>query len=179
MSDSAEFPPPELAVGPQEDSVLKQKRRLVRISALTAIVVGAFLPWASISAPFIGSINKNGIDGDGAVTLVLAGIGIIANLRQSANSTLRSHHTTTAVIGVICGGIAVVDMVDVSRLADDTDLAVVQIGIGLWVTLASALVALGSSVGSGTWRFGERRIDYRSSAPGGRVLKRDSGERDR
>jgi len=177
VSDPAEFPPPELAAGPQENSVLNQKRRLIRITALAAIAVGAFLPWASISAPFIGSINKNGVDGDGVVTLALAGIGIIANLRQSASTTLRSHHTTTAVIGVICGGIAVVDMVDVSRLADDTDLAVVQIGIGLWVTLASALVALGSSVGRGIVSFGERRIDYRSSTPGGRVLKRDSGKR--
>ena len=140
--------------------------------------MGAFLPWASISARFIGSVNKNGVDGDGVVTLVLAGVGIIANLRQSANSNLRSRHTTTAVIGVICGGIAVIDMIDVSRLADETDLAVVQIGIGLWLTLASALVALGSSVGREILRFGERRIDYRSSAPGGRILKRGSGKRD-
>ena len=47
-------------------------------------VLGAFMPWAVIRAPFIGQISVAGSDGDGKYT---AGIGLIVAAVALARST--------------------------------------------------------------------------------------------
>jgi hypothetical protein len=39
------------------------------------------MPWATASAPFIGTVTKAGVDGDGIFTLLIAaGLGVMAAL---------------------------------------------------------------------------------------------------
>jgi hypothetical protein len=35
------------------------------------VAIGSLMPWLSITAPFVGTISKNGTDGDGKITLVV------------------------------------------------------------------------------------------------------------
>jgi hypothetical protein len=111
-----------------------------------AVVVGSLLPWAEVTAPFIGTVTKSGTDGDGVLTLigalVIAGLGFLAfGSRRSRGAIIGS-----LVVAGLIALVAVVDMVDVSsRIADveDQDLAVsASIGIGLWVVLLGAGVAI-------------------------------------
>src|SRR5262245_20666262 len=47
----------------------------VVIAAAAAIAIGSFLPWATVSAPLVGTISKSGVQGgDGIVSLVGAGV---------------------------------------------------------------------------------------------------------
>ena len=107
---------------------------------------GAAIPWAEVTAPFIGTVTKSGTDGDGVLTLigalVIAGLGFLAfGSRRSRGAIIGS-----LVVAGLIALVAVVDMVDVSsRIADveDQDLAVsASIGIGLWVVLLGAGVAI-------------------------------------
>jgi hypothetical protein len=43
----------------------------ILLGAGALLVVGALLPWATVIAPFVGTISAAGTDGDGVITLVL------------------------------------------------------------------------------------------------------------
>jgi hypothetical protein len=130
---------------------------LVGIAGLLA-VFGAFLPWVTLSAPFIGTISKNGVDGDGVYTIGLgAALLIYAIIRIGA---FRLHASIAAVLAVGLLGLAVVDFVDVYRAAADLRSIVsnqsdglgigaaiaqatsISAGIGLWLEIFAALMAL-------------------------------------
>jgi hypothetical protein len=53
-----------------------QEMRVGAFIGAGIIAVGSFMPWASVTIG-LGTINKNGIDGDGKITLVLAGLGAL------------------------------------------------------------------------------------------------------
>ena len=100
------------------------------------IVVGAFLPWASVQTVF-GTISKNGIDGDGAVTAVLGlVIGGMFLLQR------RGGYLAAVVLSALTIAISGYDLIDVGRLGDDADgFASISAGIGLYATLLGGLAA--------------------------------------
>ena len=181
MSKDFELPPPPRSLEPTQGLGGADRKKKVRIVALGAICVGAFLPWASFTAPFIGSVTKNGINGDGVVTLILAGIALATNLRTNSLSDLSARHVPTALISAVCAIVAVMDMNDVNRFSDESDLAVVEVGVGLWVTLVGALVAFGVSLGRKSPMANERRVIYQTAQPRKRALRRrkDTGSSSR
>lgn len=109
------------------------------------VVVGSFLPWASVSA-FGQEVNVDGMDGDGPLTLIggvlVGALVLAAHLQRPA----RWKVVTALVVAALVTLIAVIDVVDVnSRVADvEGDFAVdleAAIGIGLWLVLAGGIVA--------------------------------------
>ena len=102
-------------------------------------MVGAVLPWAT----FLG-LTKNGIDGDGAITIVIAalvmGAGIWTVLRAPLGIPI-----TALVLSALIALIAVIDISDVSSTG-------LSVGSGLWLTL----VAGGVGLAAGIWALAAR-----------------------
>ncbi|WP_116068367.1 hypothetical protein [Asanoa ferruginea] len=63
------------------------------LGAGAAATIGSFLPWASVTAPLIGTVSASGVDGtDGWVTAAL-GLALVA----FGTLTLRRHRMPSAV----------------------------------------------------------------------------------
>jgi hypothetical protein len=116
-------------------------------------VLSAFLPWVSASALF-ASISKVGVEGDGVFT---AAAGVVVILAGLAGISTSWAWVVALVAALAAGGIGVMDLQDVqARIAGlESEAFVAQVGLGLWGTVAGALVATvaalyqGFVVGSG------------------------------
>ncbi len=113
------------------------------------MIIGSFAPWVTMTI-FIGSIEVNGMDGDGKITLC-CGIGAVALL--AVHLFAGSHPTWTAFLAtavlLLSGIIGAVDWSDLNDLLatsgeEDIDLGVLaRVGWGLQVmTIASFAGAL-------------------------------------
>ena len=85
--------------------------------------------------------------GDGWITLVL-GIAIAIGGFTAIRGPRGRTWITVLIAAVIMIGVALLDVRSVfSRMWDAGDLAVVQVGIGLWLVLAGGLIAALASFG--------------------------------
>lgn len=117
----------------------------VVLVGVALVVVGSFLPWASVSA--LGQeLTVDGMDGDGPLTLIggalVGALALAAHLQRPA----RWKVITALVLAALVTLVAVIDVVDVNnRVAEvEGDFAVdleASIGIGLWLVLAGGVVA--------------------------------------
>lgn len=110
------------------------------IIGAAAMGVGAFLPWASITAAFVGTISKSGIDGgDGwgfVVFAVLVAVGAVNGLPWMP-----------AIFGGLGLALGIYEAVDINnRIGDVADLATASIGLGLWLCIAGSVAAIVAGV---------------------------------
>jgi hypothetical protein len=129
-----------LAIAPRAIAVL--------ISGLL-IIVGSFLPWISLSAAFVGTISRSGIEGggDGIVTAVAGGILITLAWRLY---TAPKEARPPSIVGCLIGlallaflfGLEYPDLSARVAKAQEGGLAVASIGIGFYVMAAGAVLAL-------------------------------------
>ena len=125
---------------------------LVKVLALggaALAVIGSFLPWATVSGGFV-DISKNGMDGDGVITLVgaLTFGGLAA--WSLLGSWSKGRVIGALVVAVLVTLIAVIDIADVASRFSDIDTEAlgldVSIGIGLWIVLLGGLVGVAGCV---------------------------------
>lgn len=108
------------------------------------LVVASFLPWAKLTAPFVGTITKAGVDngGDGIATLiggaVLALCGWMIVGRHSPWLAV-----AVLIVAVGLGLLLVFDFVDIaSRFADiEQTVASTDYGAGLYLAAVGVVVA--------------------------------------
>lgn len=102
-----------------------------------AVVVGALLPWATVSTAF-GTLSVNGTDGDGVLTL---GGGVVAAALLLFGRGRRWAAVVAAVVGVLVTIVGVYDLVNVSSAAAGatSNFARASAGVGLWVTVVGGL----------------------------------------
>lgn len=128
---------------------------IVQLLGGALVVIGSFLPWATIYSG-LGAISISGIDrgGDALFTLLL-GIGIIAvagsRLLGLADPSRAVRFWSPFVAGLLAVGVAVLDYVNVSQSIDenlDGAVAAGSVGAGIYVIgvggLLSTLAALRS-----------------------------------
>lgn len=122
--------------------------RVLIFGGAAVLAAGSLLPWVKVSVGFL-TVTKNGTDGDGVLTLILA--GLVALLFW-----LVKPHITAAVLVLILGGlggiIAVYDIIDLSNRAHSllvsSNLVSASIGIGLILAgLASLVIVVGAIIG--------------------------------
>lgn len=137
-------------------------RAWVAIVAGAAIIIASFLPWASVTAPLIGTMSVSGTDGgDGWIT---AAIGAALEVYGAMTVRRRPHPAITALAALASLGAAVMAAWKIVELrqkvtelraemaadaADDqlgigramADAVHVRIGAGLWLLTAAGLVA--------------------------------------
>lgn len=154
------FPPPQGyppqqgwgATAPPRGWTRAESRRatgplVIPLVAAALTILGALLPWATIQTVF-GSVSVSGVDDgrDGTLTvflgLILGVVALVALVRRSRGVAVG---VTAIVIGVLVGLIGVIDVVDVSRVADDVNaegFARASVGVGLWLTCLSGVLAV-------------------------------------
>lgn len=117
------------------------------------VIIGSILPWATAQSAF-GSINKNGIEGDGKITLatgiiaILCGIAILVSEKNSGWIGL-------AVIASIASmAVAIIDLIDVSNKLSGVSNEFIQAsaGIGLYVVLVGGIVGIVGALASAVKR---------------------------
>lgn len=112
-----------------------------------AIAVGCFLPWASITAPFVGTISKAGIEGDGVFFLGLAAAlaGIAFAFARTVPSSLPQRRWGLAVLIAVLALFTAFEVTDLtSRFADLSDeefTVATSYGAGLWLVGAGVIAA--------------------------------------
>jgi Protein of unknown function (DUF2510) len=112
------------------------------------LAVGSLLPWVKASAG-IFSVTKNGTDGDGVITIVIAGLVALLYL------VIKQRPATEWValsLGGVAAAVAIYDIVDVSNRAHDlsaSNSAVsASVGIGLIIAAVGAVaIIIGGIIG--------------------------------
>ena len=118
------------------------------------VILGAFLPWVSVSVSLLGessSHSTNGIDGDGKITLLLAiGALVLTVLKNPAQAKL------FALLALIASSLAaLIGIYDATQIGGNSEAKTmmeamgsgfkVSLGIGLYLTiLGGAVAAFGS-----------------------------------
>lgn len=117
---------------------------VVAAVASVVVVIAAFLTWATIE--LLGeSVSISGTDdgSDGVLTLILgAGALIVAGVARVKGRTGRAMPVIVAVLGALTLLIGLIDIADVTSVADNPVFAGadVSVGIGLWLTALGGLV---------------------------------------
>lgn len=108
------------------------------------MIIGAFLPWATVTAPFLGTISKNGIDGDGVFTLVAGVVVAVLGFPLISQRALKpGRGIPIAIVSGLAAAIGIYDLVDVNNAANDLEGPVAaSAGAGLYLTAAGAVAAL-------------------------------------
>jgi hypothetical protein len=127
------------ALEPKKATSTTTGRTMVQLGAL-GLVIGALLPWAHITAAFVGKVSKAGYEGDGAFT---GGIGllILIGALVSKGKVGKPYSVASAVFSVIAGLILLVDLAQVGSIGADLEFAVVQTGVGIYLSLVGAFLA--------------------------------------
>ena len=108
------------------------------IGASALVALGSLLPWATATTAF-GSISVDGTSGDGKITLILAGIGILCGLLFLHVDRSKSGWAGLgAVAFVLAGGVSIYHVAKLPK--PTTNLAIVSVGIGLWLGTIGAVV---------------------------------------
>ena len=122
------------------------------VAGAVAAIVAAFLPWISATAAFVASESRNGLDGDGQITIVL---GVAAAVL--AVVALRGHPAPLAALVIVAGlgaliaVIGVIDYVDARNrigdlTAEERQLVAISIGAGLYLTIAAGIAIIVGAV---------------------------------
>lgn len=118
---------------------------IASLAASVGIILGSIGPWGSFMA-----FTKNGLEGDGIITLVLGVLSTVAMFtlfsRGSADGNVI--RWVGPAVSVICLGIAIYDIMNVSSHTAEFfgETIGIQIGWGLWlVAISSAILFLTST----------------------------------
>jgi len=132
----------------------------IMIIGSLATVVGSFMSWATASAGFIGSISKNGIDGDGKVVAVLGGIAGYLVFSKREHLT-RKDVLLPAILSAISFIVCLIDLLDIQNKADSaTSGVILQVGNGLWICLFGAGATLVAAIYNWFSRGKEKLVRY-------------------
>ena len=120
----------------------------VTLVAGIGLVVGSLLPWATISAPFIGTVNITATDGDGMLTLIAGlAVSLIGILGLTPRGVGVAGLVSLTFLVLLAAFVAFTDLGNISGLAADVSedgFGAASVGIGLWlVTIATVVGGVG------------------------------------
>ena len=112
------------------------------------IVLGSFLPWLTATAPFVGTISTNGVQGgDGIITLILGVVTILIGVTQLTATNMSGFLQRSSIVtGIITAIVAVVDYNSVQERIEEvkgqSELVVGTVGTGIWTLFVGAALAI-------------------------------------
>jgi hypothetical protein len=109
---------------------------------LGALIIGSIGPWATASLAGV-TASKNGLDGDGAITLVLALVAGALLAAHALGRLGRAAPIAVTVLSAIALIVCIVDLIDTSgsKLGIDTSP-----GWGLWLATVGAAGMLAAAI---------------------------------
>ena len=130
----------------------------VGIIAMIFVALGSVLPWATVSAS-IFSASKNGLSGDGVITIVLAFLGLGFFVVGIARDK-RWPFVVGLALSVLISAASIFDAADITRVGVSAKSgATVTIGVGLVLCIIGGVIGVVSGFG------GEGMISRSSGAP--------------
>ena len=110
------------------------------------LVFGSLLPWATVTAPFIGQVSVSGTEGDGVITILMGAGLLFLGYRMLAGASRRAL-LTAVVVAALAVALVVFEFADISSAAADggEDLAGLvdaSPAIGLYFCAMGAVAAL-------------------------------------
>jgi hypothetical protein len=124
-------------------------------------LLGTFLPWVKLSAPYVGTLTRAGIQGDGvflAVGAVVAGIIGLVLLSRPANAVM-AIGLVLAII--VMGAVVAIDFSSVQGKVTEINAggagAYAEVGEGLYLCALAVILTMVGCVmcwprGVGVWR---------------------------
>jgi hypothetical protein len=112
------------------------------------IVLGSFLPWLTATAPLVGTISRNGMEGgDGIITLILGVVTILIGVTElTATSLPTLLQRSPIVTGAITVIVAVINYLNVQQRIEDvreeSELIAASVGAGIWTLVVGAVSAI-------------------------------------
>lgn len=126
--------------------------RAIASVGATLLVAGAFLPWTKITVGFV-TLQASGVaagNRDGWVTLACAAVVLFAMCL--GRSTVRG--AVAALAGGVAAWVGISDLIDIRSRGDvlTSGSAVIDahavVGLGLWMTVAGAVIVIVAAVAS-------------------------------
>jgi hypothetical protein len=115
--------------------------RIILLSGGFLMMIGAFFPWGKVDT-LLRDVSLLGIRGVGVVTLALGVVIMVLSLLGKEKSEQRAS-ITGALLGVVGGAIALYVFANPTIAAPQAlPDAVLAVGIGWWLTLLGALLAI-------------------------------------
>jgi hypothetical protein len=103
-----------------------------------AVVLGSFLPWASVLFVSVSGIETS----DGKATAALGAVTAVVALLVARRTGESRAHIASLLLGLVAGAIAAYDLADISS----TEFA--RVGGGLYLTLAGAVAIVVGGIGA-------------------------------
>lgn len=127
----------------------------VSLSAVVVLVgggmysIGSALPWISVTAPFVGTVTKSGLEGgDGIATLILGLLMALLGIARLTGNRGAGSKVAMVILCVMAFALAIFEAVNIGdRIAnlDSAYRSLATVGIGLWLMIVGGGIA---SVGS-------------------------------
>lgn len=119
--------------------------RYTVIAGSLIAAAGSFLPWMTATAPLVGTISKNGLEGgDGLIALGLAAVAAGLTL-----SPARFRELMMALCGTAILGLFVFNWVDIEERVEslaDTEGVLASVGLGLYALVAGGIGVVAGAV---------------------------------
>lgn len=122
----------------------EDRERIVGALAGVAAVVGAFMPWATITTVF-GSMSVNGFqdgEGDGMIT---GGLGALGALLLFFTRGFKAPVVIAAIAGAAIAAVGFYDLSNIRDMIDEVNadpdgMAFASTGVGLYLTIGAGIV---------------------------------------
>ncbi|MDJ0361853.1 hypothetical protein [Rhodococcus sp. H29-C3] len=133
------------ALQPDSQTLPHKPWVIASLASSLAIVVGSLGPWATIFA-----FTKNGMEGDGAVTIFLGGLAALISFAVLLRNgrPMVGDRFVNPVIALVVVVVAFYDVGNIGSVESDFMGTTISpsVGWGLWLMLVGALVLLVSSI---------------------------------
>ncbi|MFV1990364.1 MAG: hypothetical protein ACC652_06450 [Acidimicrobiales bacterium] len=134
------------------------------VGGALAVAGGLFLPWATLSAPLVGTVSVYGAEGDGQIAAVAGALAIVAGI-LTLNGKTGVAANLLAFFGTAGVGLVVwTDYPNITETVSDTGMG--QVGTGMYALVVSVVALV---VGTGTLVF-QKFDDDADAATGSRKL---------
>lgn len=149
----AEVQPPAATAAAAPRAVPAQTMSLASVAVLLGGILyaaGSALPWISITAAFVGTVTRSGLEGgDGIITIGLGIVLALVGLAHVIGSKAAGSKVALILVAVIAVGFAIFEISTINNRiaglgADIRPLA--SVGIGLWMMVVGSVVALVASL---------------------------------
>jgi hypothetical protein len=131
-------------VKPSSDGISNSARLLAGVGAV-GLLVGAILPWATMSAPFVGTVSIYGYEGDG---LISGGIGLVMLIvvLASKGKTGKIYSIVGIIFSIIAFLVLVPKLSNISDVIDQSDSLIGSVGPGIYISIIGSFILFVGSI---------------------------------
>jgi len=147
LTDSARVEVPHA-----EDLQVNKAGYLLAAGGAALLALACFLPWITATAPFIGTISRNGMDNGGDGIWLLVGAVVVFAIAMWGAFTGRENaasigwiYMTAGVLAIVVGVLEKNEVANrITEATSASSLIVASTGTGIWlIFVAGALIAVG------------------------------------